>query len=53
MGSVRGSELVAMFGAPPDSTKRVAAIDLERMLEGFRQGMGDLLPKPFLVDRWP
>lgn len=41
---VRGSEPVALFGAPPVLAKRVAAIDPERMLEGFRQGVRDLLP---------
>jgi hypothetical protein len=41
---VRGSEPVALFGVPPAPAKRVAAIDPERMLEGFRQGVRDLLP---------
>ena len=41
---VRGSEPVALFGAMPAPAKRVAAIDPERMLEGFRQGVRDLLP---------
>ncbi len=41
---VHGSEPVGLFGAPPGSAKRVAALDPERMLEGFRQGVRDLLP---------
>jgi glucosylglycerate synthase len=41
---VRGSEPVTLFGAPPGPATRVAAIDPERMLEGFRQGVRDLLP---------
>jgi hypothetical protein len=41
---VRGSEPVGLFGVPPGPAKRVAALDPERMLEGFRQGVRDLLP---------
>ena len=41
---VHGSKPVALFGAPPAPAKRVVAIDPERMLEGFRQGVRDLLP---------
>jgi len=41
---VRGSEPVAVFGAPPGAAKRVAAVDPQRMIEGFRQGVRDLLP---------
>lgn len=41
---VRGSEPVAVFGVPPGPAKRVAAVDPERMVEGFRQGVRDLLP---------
>ena len=41
---VRGSEPVAVFGAPPAPAKQVAVVDTERMLEGFRQGVRDLLP---------
>ena len=41
---VRGSEPVAVFGAPPAPAKQVAVVDPERMLEGFRQGVRDLLP---------
>jgi hypothetical protein len=41
---VRGSKPVALFGTPPAPAKRGAALDPERMLEGFRQGVRDLLP---------
>lgn len=41
---VRGSEPVALLGAPPGPAKRVAAVDPARMIEGFRQGVRDLLP---------
>jgi hypothetical protein len=41
---VRGSEPVAVFGVPPGAAKRVAAVDPQRMIEGFRQGVRDLLP---------
>lgn len=41
---VRGSEPVGLFGVPPGPAKRVAALDPDRMLEGFRQGVRDLLP---------
>ncbi len=41
---VRGSEPVTIRGVPPGPAQRVAAIDPERMLLGFRQGVRDLLP---------
>jgi glucosylglycerate synthase len=41
---VRGSEPVALLGAPPGPAKRIAAVDPARMIEGFRQGVRDLLP---------
>jgi glucosylglycerate synthase len=41
---VRGSEPVALFGVLPGPVKRVETIDPKRMLEGFRQGVRDLLP---------
>jgi hypothetical protein len=41
---VHGSEPVALFGIPPGPAKRVAAMDPARMIEGFRQGVRDLLP---------
>jgi glucosylglycerate synthase len=41
---VRGSEPVAVFGVPPEPATRAPAIDPERMLAGFRQGVRDLLP---------
>jgi glucosylglycerate synthase len=41
---VRGSEPVVIVGVPPGPAQRVAAIDPERMLVGFRQGVRDLLP---------
>jgi hypothetical protein len=41
---VRGSEPVALFGVPPEPAKRAPAIDPERMLAGFRQGVCDLVP---------
>ena len=41
---VRGSEPVAVLGVPPASARRAGAVDPQRMIEGFRQGVRDLLP---------
>src|SRR5262249_25660712 len=42
---VRGSESVSTFGAPPpDPLETGFAVDTDGMLQGFRQGVRDLLP---------
>jgi glucosylglycerate synthase len=41
---VRGSEPVATFGSPPEPLATGPAVDTDRMLLGFRQGVRDLLP---------
>jgi len=41
---VRGSESVPTFGVPPEPLLTGPAVDTERMLRGFRQGVRDLLP---------
>jgi hypothetical protein len=41
---VRGSESVPTFGSPPEPLLTGPAVDTERMLLGFRQGVRDLLP---------
>ena len=41
---VRGSEPVAVFGVQPEPATGAPAVDPERMLAGFRQGVRDLLP---------